>query len=200
MPTFRDHRRTARLGRVAGELTELLAAWRRGDTGARDRLVGAVYPELRAIAHRQLAGERSNHTLQPTALVNEAYLRLSGLDRIAWQDRAHFVRVAARLMREILVDHARRRNAAKRDGGERVTLTNLDFADGSAGVDIVGLDAALARLDELDPDKGRIVELRYFGGLTIEETAHALGLSPATVKRHWQAARIWLFDALSDQR
>lgn len=184
---------------MAGDLTQLLAAWRRGDTGARDRLVSAVYPELHAIAHRQLAGERNNHTLQPTALVNEAYLRLSGLDRIEWQDRTHFVRVAARLMREILVDHARRRNAAKRDGGERVTLTNLDFADEASAVDIVGLDAALSRLEALDADKGCVVELRYFGGLTIEETARALELSPATVKRHWQAARIWLFDALTDR-
>jgi RNA polymerase sigma factor (TIGR02999 family) len=111
----------------------------------------------------------------------------------------HFVRVAARIMREVLIDHARRRQAAKRDGGERITLTGLDAADGGAGdgVDLLALDAALARLEQLDPDKGRIVELRYFGGLSIEETAHAVGASPATVKRHWQAARTWLFDALS---
>ena len=179
------------------DITVLLAAWRRGDTSARDRLVRVVYPELRAVADRQLRGERAGHTLQPTALVNEAYLRLSGLDRIDWQDRSHFVRMAARLMREILVDHARRRDAAKRDGGQRVTLTGLELADEAGDIDVIGLDAALARLERIDPDKGRVVELRYFGGLTVEETAEAMAISPATVKRHWQAARAWLHDALT---
>lgn len=184
---------------MTGEFTQLLSAWRGGDAAARDRVIGAAYAELRAVADRQLAGERRNHTLQPTALVNEAYLRLSGLERIDWRDRAHFVRVAARLMREILVDHARRRNAAKRDGGERITLAGIQLAAAEAdGVDVVAVDAALARLEALDAAKGRVVELRYFGGLTIEETAEAMELSPATVKRHWQAARAWLFDALSD--
>jgi RNA polymerase sigma factor (TIGR02999 family) len=182
---------------MAGEVTALLSAWRRGDDGARDRLVAIVYPELRAMADRQLRGERSNHTLQPTALVNEAYLRLSGLDRIDWQDRAHFVRMAARLMREILVDHARRRDAAKRDGGQRITLTGLELPADEPALDVVALDGALARLEQIDPDKARLVELRYFGGLTIEETGEAMGLSPATVKRHWQAARAWLFDTLA---
>lgn len=182
---------------MSQHFTQLLSAWRQGDASARDRLVEAAYPELRRIANRQLAGERRNHTLQPTALVNEAWLRLSGTAQIDWQDRSHFVRITARLMREILVDHARRYSAAKRDGGERVGLTNLAIADERAEVDVVGLDAVLAQLEQIDPDKGRIVELRYFGGLTIEETAVALELSPATVKRHWQAARIWLFDALS---
>lgn len=175
----------------------MLAAWREGDDVARDRLVQAIYPSLRAVAERQLSGERSNHTLQPTALVNEAYLRLSGVGQIDWQDRVHFIRVAARLMREILVDHARRRNAAKRDGGERVTLTQIDIPGDTADTDIIHLNAALERLERIDPDKGRLVELRYFGGLTIEETADALGSSPATVKRQWQAARIWLFDAMN---
>lgn len=160
----------------------------------------AAYPELRRIANRQLAGERRNHTLQPTALVNEAWLRLNGGERVDWQDRTHFVRITARLMREILVDHARRHNAAKRDGGERIGLTNLVIADERAEVDVIGLDTVLAQLEQIDPDKGRVVELRYFGGLTIEETAEALGMSPATVKRHWLAARIWLFDALADAR
>lgn len=185
---------------MTGEFTQLLSAWRRGDPAARDRVISAAYAELHAVADRQLAGERRNHTLQPTALVNEAYLRLSGLERIDWRDRAHFVRVAARLMREILVDHARRRNAAKRDGGERITLAGIELAgDAGEAVDIVAIDEALARLEALDATKGRIVELRYFGGLTIEETAEAMALSPATVKRHWQAARAWLFDALSDR-
>lgn len=186
---------------MTGEFTQLLSAWRNGDAAARDRVIGAAYAELHAVADRQLAGERRSHTLQPTALVNEAYLRLSGLDRIDWRDRTHFVRVAARLMREVLVDHARRRNAAKRDGGERVTLTGLELSgEGEAdAVDVLAIDAALARLEALDADKGRVVELRYFGGLTIEETAEAMELSPATVKRHWHAARAWLFDALCDR-
>lgn len=183
---------------MTGDITSLLKQWRGGDDDARDRLVAVLYPELRALAERQLRGERSDHTLQPTALVSEAYLRLSGLDRMDWQDRAHFVHMAARVMRGVLVDHARRRLAAKRDGGRQVTLTGLDpaAADGS-GVDALALDAALARLEQLDPDKARVVELRYFGGLTIEETAAAMASSPATVKRHWQAARAWLFEALS---
>ncbi|MDH5835704.1 sigma-70 family RNA polymerase sigma factor [Luteimonas kalidii] len=187
---------------MTGEFTQLLAGWRGGDRAARDRLVGMAYPELHAIARRQLAGERRDHTLQPTALVNEAYLRLSGLERIDWQDRIHFVRLAARIMREILVDHARRRSAHKRDGGERMSLTALDQIAGDAadaGIDLVSLDEVLGRLEAFDADKARIVELRYFGGLTIEETAEAVGLSPATVKRHWQVARAWLFDALADQ-
>lgn len=187
------------LGRVDGDFTQLLADWRRGDAAARDRVVALAWPELRAVAGRQLAGERRGHTLQPTALVNEAYMRLSGLDRIDWNDRAHFVRVAAKLMREILVDHARRRAALKRDGGERITLDGLDLA-ADDGIDVIGLDAALERLEAVDPTKARVVELRYFGGLTIEETAEAMGSSPATVKRHWQAARAWLFDALDDER
>ena len=162
-------------------------------------MVHVVYPELRAIASRQMAGERPSHTLQPTALVNEAYMRLTGLNAIDWQDRAHFVRIAARLMREILVDHARRRNANKRDAGERVTLTNLDFAaPADEPIDVVGLDLALTQLETLDADKCRVVELRFFGGLTIEETAVALDISTATVKRHWQAARVWLYEALGD--
>ena len=185
---------------MAEELTALLGAWRRGDSHARDRLIALVYPQLRAIAQRQLSGERAQHTLQPTALVNEAYLRLSGLDRIEWTDRAHFVRFAARVMREILVDHARRVQAVKRDGGERVALTGLEMPDGNssdAGVDAVAVDAALTRLEAIDADKARVVELRYFGGLTLEETAQAMDISLATVKRHWQAARIWLFDTLN---
>ena len=180
------------------EFTTLLSAWRAGDQDARDRLIGIVYPELRAIARRQLLNERGDHTLQPTALVNEAYMRLARLDRIDWQDRVHFVRMASRLMREILVDHARRRTAGKRDGGERIPLTMLDLQAPEGDIDMVALDAALNRLAEVDPARAQLVELRYFGGLTIEETAEALSISPATAKRHWQAARAWLFEALSD--
>lgn len=181
-----------------GPFTTWLSAWRQGDLAARDRLVQAAYPELRAIAQRQLGGERAGHTLQATALVNEAYMRLSGLERIDWKDRVHFVHMAARIMREVLVDHARRRAAHKRDGGERISLTQIELAAGEeGGIDIEALDSALEALERLDPDKARIVELRYFGGLTIEETAEALDLSPATVKRHWQVARTWLFETLS---
>ena len=183
-----------------GQFTAWLSAWRQGDLASRDRLVDAVYPELRAIAQRQLGGERAGHTLQATALVNEAYMRLSGLERIEWQDRVHFVHMAARVMREVLVDHARRRAAHKRDGGQRVSITSLDLPDGEdGGIDVAALDGALDALERFDAEKAKIVELRYFGGLTIEETAEALGSSPATVKRHWQVARTWLHDALSDQ-
>ena len=183
---------------MSDEFASLLAGWRGGDLAARDHLIGIVYPELRAIARRQLANERGDHTLQPTALVNEAYLRLSRMDRIDWHDRVHFVRMAARLMREILVDHARRHGAGKRDGGERVTLTNAEVVVADSDIDLLALDVALDQLAEVDPVRAQLVELRYFGGLTIEEAAEALSMSPATVKRHWQAARAWLFEALSD--
>src|SRR5690606_15964611 len=133
LPTPGGAHGAATLAAVNGEFTTWLSAWRQGDLSARDRLVDAVYPELRAIAQRQLGGERSGHTLQATALVNEAYMRLSGLDRIEWRDRVHFVHMAARVMREVLVDHARRRLASKRDGGERVSLTWLDLVDGAEG-------------------------------------------------------------------
>ncbi len=178
-------------------ITQWLSAWRAGDTGARDRLAAALYPELRRQAGQMFRRERGNHTLQPTALVNEAWLRLAGSHAIDGADRGHLLAISARLMREILIDHARRRSAAKRDGGERITLTGLaDLAQVDEGIDLIGLDEALARLEKIDAVKARIVELRYFGGLSIEETGAAMAQSPATVKRHWQAARIWLFNAL----
>lgn len=177
-------------------VTEWLSAWRDGDTAARDRVIQVLYPELRRLAVQIFSRERANHTLQPTALVNEAWLRLSGSAAIDGTNRTHFIAVAARLMREILIDHARRRAAIKRDGGQRVDLTGLDIADDLQSTDLVGLDAALSNLEKVDSIKARIVELRYFGGLSIEETADAVALSPATVKRHWQAARIWLLNAL----
>ncbi|MBB5209523.1 ECF-type sigma factor [Chiayiivirga flava] len=180
-------------------ITTLLAAWRGGDDRARDRLAAALYPELRRLAQQAFRRERRDHTLQPTALVNEAWLRLAGSASIPGDDRGHLLSVAARLMREILIDHARRRAAAKRDGGARVTLSRVEVGDDGDGIDLLGLDAALQRLDRIDPVKGRIVELRYFGGLSIEDTARALSLSPATIKRHWQAARVWLFDALAGE-
>ena len=181
-------------------ITSLLVAWRGGDDAARDRLAAVLYPELRRLAQQAFRRERGDHTLQPTALVNEAWLRLAGAAAIPGDDRGHLFAVAARLMREILIDHARRRAAAKRDGGERVTLSRVDLGDGGGDIDLIGLDAALQQLDGVDPVKGRVVELRYFGGLSIEDTAQAMALSPATVKRHWQAARIWLFNALDERR
>lgn len=180
-------------------ITALLVAWRGGDAAARDRLATVLYPELRRLAQHAFRRERNDHTLQPTALVNEAWLRLAGSSAIPGDDRGHLFSVAARLMREILIDHARRRSAAKRDGGARITLSHVDVSDDGGGIDLIGLDDALQRLDRIDPVKGRIVELRYFGGLSIEDTAQALALSPATIKRHWQAARLWLFDALGGE-
>lgn len=178
-------------------ITQLLGAWRQGDTDARDDLITALYPELRRLASSLFRGERANHTLQPTALVNEAWLRLSGAAPLSAADRGHLLAMAARLMREILIDHARGRAAAKRDGGQRVTLSAIDKAQPpGADVDLLALDEALTRLEALDPHKANIVELRYFGGLSIEETAQALDQSSATIKRHWRAARLWLLDAM----
>lgn len=180
---------------MAGEATQLLHDWQAGSLEARDRLVALLYGELRGLAVRQFGRERADHTLQPTALVNEAYQRLAALERIDWRDRAHFIGVAARLMREILIDYARRHQAEKRDGGQRVTLfTNIPAKEGA--LDALALEQALQRLEVLAPDKARVVELRFYGGLSIEETAEVMEISPATVKRHWQAARVWLFDAL----
>lgn len=178
-------------------VTELLSNWRQGDTAARDRLIAALYPELRRLAEQLFRRERGDHTLQPTALVNEAWLRLSSLDSIDANDRGHLFAVSARLMREILIDHARRRATGKRDGGERVSMTHLELLGESDDVELLGLNDALEKLESIDAHKARLVELRYFGGLSIEETAAALSQSPATVKRHWQAARAWLFDALN---
>jgi RNA polymerase sigma factor (TIGR02999 family) len=176
----------------------LLQEWRRGDPAALDRLTPIVYHELRALARRHLRGERHRITLQPTALVHEAYLRLVGGGRVPWEDRAHFFGVASRLMRQVLVDHARARQAKKR-GGE-ATLVDLTGADPAApprGVDVLALHAALDRLAALDATSERIVEMRYFGGLTVEETAEVLEISPATVKRDWHAARAWLLQEMS---
>ena len=180
-------------------VTELLARWNHGDVSAREALVSLVYDELRRIARRCLAGQRNNHTLQPTALVHEAYLRLARRDSVDWQDRVHFFALAAQMMRHILVDHARKHSAAKR-GGNAVTVV-VDEAsavsdDGS--LDLVALDNAMKQLAELDPRQLQIVELRFFGGLSIEETAAIVNISPATIKREWATARLWLHQAMSD--
>ena len=179
-----------------GNLTVLMRAWQAGDGQARERLNAAVYQELRVMARRRLAGERGGHTLQPTALVHEAWLRLAGAQAPAAQVRGHLMALAARVMREILIDHARSRGRGKRDGGQRLSLTQVDLPAESPGVDLLDLDAALARLEDVDPERARLVELRYFGGLSIEETARALGQSPATVKRHWQSTRLWLYESM----
>jgi RNA polymerase sigma factor (TIGR02999 family) len=159
-----------------------------------------VYEELRRLAHYYLSRERSDHTLQSTALVHEAYLRLSGPNPPQWQNRAHFFGIAAHVMRQILVEYARGRGAAKR-GGDAITLT-LDDAIAlpqQMDVDVIALDAALSALSNLDAQQGRIVELRFFAGLTIEDTSEVLGISPATVKRDWITARAWLFRAMSGE-
>ena len=175
-------------------VTELLLEWDGGSEAARRELVAVAYRELKRLAGAQLRSERPGHTLQATALVHEAYLRLVDQDRVAWRNRAQFFAVAARVMRRVLVDHARRRAAGKRGGGQlRVTLDE-SVAEAAAGpeVDLVALDAALVELEAMDPELLRLVEARFFGGLTIVETAELLGVSPATVKREWATARAWL--------
>lgn len=175
------------------EITELLRASSGGDAAALDRLVEAVYPELRAIALRCFSKERPDHTLQCTALVNEAYLRLVQLSGKKWEDRTHFFGFAARMMRSILVDHARARRTAKRGSGAiTVTLAEGQAAAQAPEVDVLDLHAALEELERLDELQSRIVELRYFGGLTVEEAAEVTGVSPSTVKREWVLAKTWI--------
>lgn len=178
------------------DVTRLLSDWKSGDASALDELAAAVYSELRRIADRYLRRERSDHTLQPTALVHEAFIRLVGQDA-SWQNRSHFFGVAAEIMRRILVDHARRKQAEKRGGEAEIIQLTDDVEDAAAAsVDLVALDDALTRLAMIDPQQSRIVELRFFTGLSIEETAEALQVSPSTVKREWRMARAWLFREL----
>jgi len=173
-------------------VSELLAQWRAGDEESLRRLVPLIYNELRRLAHHHLRRERPDHTLQTTALVHEAYLCLMKPPPTKLENRAHFLAVCAQLMREILVQYARRRKAAKRGGGHTLALDDALALAEERSVDVVGLDEALNNLAKLDPQQSRIVELRFFGGLSIEETSHVLGISPATVKRHWSTARVWL--------
>lgn len=197
MPDERNH--SSRLG----EVTSLLGQLRTGDREAFDRVFPLVYGELRRIADRQLRGERSNHTLQPTALVNEAYVKLAGSAGMEYQDRVHFVAVAARAMRQILVDHARRRDAAKRGGGRaNTTLDGKEIGLGAAGsdVELLALDAALDRLESLDPRIRQVVEFRFFGGLTDGEIAEVLGVTTRTVQRDWVKGRAWLYKELYGDR
>ena len=178
------------------ELTGLLREWSTGDERAADALFALVYQHLKGLARAQLASERPGHTLQPTALVNEAYLKLMRGTPIAWEDRVHFYAVASRVIRQILVDYGRRRRAQRRGGGHDVTLDTNVGIDATDPVDLLALDAALNRLAEINPGQAQIVELRYFGGLTIDEVATATHQSEATVNRQWRAARAWLFKRL----
>ena len=181
------------------DVTRLLQEWNAGHEDALERLMPLVYRELRALAARYMARERSGHTLQPTALVHEAYLRLTAQHSVDWRNRAHFYGIAARLMRRILVDRARRASRSKRGGAMlHVALDGVPVAAEAPlhPVDAVVLDEALRRLEAIDPQQARVVELRYFGGLTLEETAEVLGVSTGTVKRHWSVARAWLYRAI----
>lgn len=183
------------------DVTLLLQRWSSGDRDALDRLIEIVYPELHRIAMRHLRQERPDPTLQCTALVHEAYLRLAGKREIQWSGRSHFFAVASRVIRGILVDYQRARGSAKRGGGEeRVVLDEAAGASGPEPVDVLDLDLALTELEQLDPQQARIVEMRFFGGLGVEETAHVLGISPATVKRDWVLAKTWIHRRLTGGR
>jgi RNA polymerase sigma-70 factor (ECF subfamily) len=174
------------------QVTELLSAWNQGDASVHDRLLSIVYADLHRQAVAAMRRENEGHTLQPTALVHEAYLRLVD-QRVEWRNRGQFYAIAAQVMRRILIDHARERHAEKRGAGARpVTLSAVDAQPADEEADVLSLHDALERLALLDPAQARIVELRYFAGLTIEETAEAVGVSPATVKREWATARAWL--------
>src|SRR5436190_20904705 len=178
-------------------LTELLLDYNAGDSDALEKLTPLVYVELRRMAHRYMQGERNGHTLQTTALVNEAYVRLAGEQKITWANRDHFFAVMARVMRHVLTDHARRRNYAKHGGGARqVSLPELDLMSLERAAELVALDEALLQVTSSDPRKSRVVELRYFGGLSLEETAEVLSISVMTVRRDWRAAKAWLFREL----
>jgi RNA polymerase sigma factor (TIGR02999 family) len=179
------------------QVTSLLLRWRGGDKAALDALMPLVYGELRRLASHYLRQERSDHTLQSTALVHEAYARLVGQNVPEWQNRAHFFGVAAQLMRQILVDHARHRRAAKRGGEQcKLALEDAESESKRTEVDLIALDDALQGLAKIDPQQSRVVELRFFGGLSIEDTSEVLGISPSTVKRDWNTARVWLYREL----
>jgi len=186
--------------RNPGALTQLLIAWSQGDAAALEQLAPLVYAELRKLAHRYMKRERAGHTLQTTAVVHEAFLRLLDNPQEKWQNRAHFYAIAAKMMRRILVDYARANSRAKR-GGEtaRVSIEDIDapVADVALNPDVIALDEALEKLTEIDPRRARVVELRFFGGLSVEETAHVLQVAPDTVVRDWRVAKAWLFRYLN---
>jgi RNA polymerase sigma factor (TIGR02999 family) len=179
-------------------VTTLIADWRGGDETARDQLFALVYEELRNVAQHYMRLERTGHTLQPTALVNELYLRLVASETVTWQNRAHFFAVAAQTLRRILIDSARARNAGKRGGDQlKMSLTALKSAVNTHDEDLLSIDEALHRLAEFEPRAARVVELRFFGGLTEHEVAEVLGISESTAKRDWKVARAWLMTQLS---
>ena len=180
-----------------GDVSGLLRAWSNGDQNALDRLTPIVYDELHRLARRYMRRERSGHSLQTTALVNEAYMRLVDYRRMQWQNRAHFFAVAAQLMRRILVEHARRHNLKRGGGVQHVSLEEVAALGGDEDADLMALDDAMNVLARIDPRKVRVVEMRFFGGLSVEETAEVLKVSPLTVKRDWRTARPWLYRELT---
>jgi RNA polymerase sigma factor (TIGR02999 family) len=186
--------------RKPGELTQLLIAWSQGDARALEQLAPLVYAELRTLAHRYMNRERAGHTLQTTALVHEAFLRLLCNPQESWQNRAHFYAIAAQMMRRILVDYARANSRVKR-GGEatRIALEDIDVpvAEPALNPDVIALDTALDKMAEVDPRRSRVVELRFFGGLSVEETAHVLEVAPDTIVRDWRVAKAWLYRYLN---
>lgn len=182
------------------EITDLLLKWSGGDSDALEQLVPLVYPELRRIARRYMSKERSQHTLQTSALINEAYLRLVNQQAVGWHDRAHFFAVASRVMRRILIDHARRQAFDKRGGGvKHIALDDTDISIEDRAAEFVALDEALKSLSRIDPRKSRIVELRFFGGLTVDETAEVMELSAITIKREWRSAKAWLYREIAGE-
>jgi RNA polymerase sigma-70 factor (ECF subfamily) len=184
-----------------GEVTQLLAQLRAGERDAESKLIPLVYAELRRLAAHYLRGERADHTLQPTALVHEAYIRLTGLHEVDWQSRSHFFATAATVMRRILVDHARAQNANKREGcRDAVSLEEALVVSPARSAQLIALDDALDRLAKLDLRRSKIVELRFFGGLSEEETGEVLGISARTVKRDWRVAKAWLYNEVNCNR
>jgi RNA polymerase sigma-70 factor (ECF subfamily) len=182
---------------AAEDVSTLLRAWSDGDQSALERLTPVVYDELHRLARRYMKGERSGHSLQTTALVNEAYMRLVDYERMQWQNRAHFFAVSAQLMRRILVEHARRHNLKRGGGVQHLSLEEASLVGGDQDADLVALDDAMNGLARIDARKVQVVEMRFFGGLSVEETAEVLKVSPVTVKRDWRAARAWLYRELT---
>jgi len=181
------------------EVSRLLRDWSNGDEAALDKVIPVVYQELRRLAHHYMRKERGDHTLQTTALVNEAYMRLADYKRMRWQSRVHFFAVSAQVMRRILVEHARSRNSVKRGGdAQKISLDEAAVVSGGRAAEVIAVDDALTDLESWDQRKGKIVELRFFGGLSIEETAKVLKVSPTTVQREWRAAKAWLYRAISE--
>lgn len=182
------------------EVSQLLSNWSKGDTDALDKLIPVVYEELRRLAHHYMRHERAGHTLQTTALVNEAYMRLADYKRMRWQSRAHFFAVAAQVMRRILVEHARSRAYLKRGAGaQKVSIDEAAVVSEGRSAEVIAVDDALKELEAWDSRKGRIVELRFFGGLSIDETAEVLKISPTTVQREWRSAKAWLLSTISER-